>query len=217
MENRDRVLCREVSIADSSGLLLVIADGTTRSPNGGSVANWLVEKHLKDDSISFPRGREPALSLQDHLELLYVQFKAEFAAPEYEGILNSAATLSAVLFHGQVADCLWAGDSPIYHSRKTRKGYDTQLLTRPDHDKFRHLNNCFGADLPFALHHCCVQLVADDIVTVTSDGILVDDYTLGRIYDSKGFGMPAIQEMLRISRRAPFWDDLSVVAGKALE
>jgi hypothetical protein len=62
-----------------------------------------------------------------------------------------------------------------------------------------------------------VQLVADDIVTVTSDGILVDDYTLGRIYDSKGFGMPAIQEMLRISRRAPFWDDLSVVAGKALE
>jgi len=44
----------------------------------------------------------------------------------------------------------------------------------------------------------------------------VDDYTLGRIYHSHPFGTPALQEMLRISRRPPFWDDLSIVAGKAL-
>jgi serine/threonine protein phosphatase PrpC len=214
VENRDRILRREIPIGDSPGLLLVISDGTTRSPNGGSVANWLVSKHLTEDPIEIPLGQEPVLALRAYLERLYVQFKAEFAAPEYEGMLNSAATLSVVLLHGQVADCLWAGDSPIYHSRKARKGYDTQLLTRPDHDRFGHLNNCFGSDAPFSLHHCNVPLAADDIVTLTSDGILVDDYTLGRIYHSHAFGTPAIQEMLRISRRPPFWDDLSIVAGK---
>ena len=30
------------------------------------------------------------------------------------------------------------------------------------------------------------------------------------------FGIPALQEMLRLSRRPPFWDDLSIVASKAL-
>lgn len=88
-------------------------------------------------------------------------------------------------------------------------------MTRPNHDKFGHLNNCFGSDASFSLHHCNVPL-ADDIVTITSDGILVDDYTLGRIYHSHHFGTPALQEMLRLSRRPPFWDDLSIVAGKAL-
>ena len=130
-------------------------------------------------------------------------------------MLSSGASLSVVLLHGQEADCLWAGDSPIYHSRKTKKGYDTQSLTRPDHDRQGHLTNCFGAHTPFSLHHNTVQLSPDDIVTITSDGILVDDYTLGRIYHSHPFGAPTLNEMLRISRRPPFWDDLRVVAGKA--
>ena len=130
-------------------------------------------------------------------------------------MLNSGATLSVVLLHDQVADCLWAGDSPIYHSRKTEKGYDTQLLTRPDHDRQGHLTNVFGSNTPFSLHHTPVRLAADDIITITSDGILVDDYTLGRIYHSHPFGTPALNEMLRLSRRPPFWDDLSIVAGKA--
>ncbi len=214
-ENQDRVLCRTLPVGDVSGVLLAIADGITQCPNGGSVAHWLVAKHLKDDAIDLPVGRKPAVSLQGYLERLYGEFKAEFAMPEYEGMLNSGASLSVVLLHDQVADCLWAGDSPIYHSRKVRKDYETQLLTRPDHERSGQLNNCFGAHAAFTLHHCRVQLAVDDIMTVTSDGILVDDYTLGRIYGAKGFGSAAIQEMFRISRRAPFWDDLSVAAGKA--
>lgn len=213
-ENQDRILSRELPIGDESGLLLVVADGVSQTPNGGSVANWLVEKRLREDTIEFPPGREPFLSLKDYLENLYIQFKAEFATPEYEGLLNSGASLSVVLLHDQVADCLWAGDSPIYHSRKTKKAYETQLMTRPDHDRSGRITNCFGANLPFNLHHCCVQLSADDIVTITSDGILVDDFTLGNIYKAHAFGTPAMQEMLRISRKAPFWDDLSIVAGK---
>ena len=214
-ENQDRILSRELPIGVASGLLLVVADGISQTPNGGSVANWLVEKHLKEDTIDFPPSREPVLSLKDYLDNLNIQFKSEFATPEYEGMLNSGASLSVVLIHNQVADCLWAGDSPIYHSRKTKKTYETQLLIRPDHDRSGRITNCFGANLPFNLHHCCVQVAAGDIITLTSDGILVDDFTLGRIYHSHPFGTPALQEMLRISRRPPFWDDLSIVAGKA--
>jgi serine/threonine protein phosphatase PrpC len=216
-ENQDRILSREVTIGDTSGLLLVVADGVSQTPNGGSVANWLVEKHLKEDALDFPPALEPVLFLKDYLETLYIHFKAEFMTPEYEGILNSGASLSVVLLHGQTADCLWAGDSPIYHSRKTKKTYETQLLTRPDHDRSGRITNGFGANLPFNLHHCCAQLTADDIVTLTSDGILVDDFTLGRIYHSHPFGTAALQEMLRISRRPPFWDDLSIVAGKVVQ
>jgi serine/threonine protein phosphatase PrpC len=213
-ENQDRILSRALPAGDGARVLLVVADGVSQTPNGGSVANWLVEKRLKEDSIEFPPDREPVLSLKNYLENLYIQFKAEFASPEYEGMLDSGASLSVVFLHDQVADCLWAGDSPIYHSRKTKKTYETQLLTRPDHDRSGRITNCFGANLPFNLHHCAVHLAVDDIVTITSDGILVDDYTLGRIYHSHPFGIPALQEMLRISRRPPFWDDLSIVAGK---
>ena len=53
-----------------------------------------------------------------------------------------------------------------------------------------------------------------DVVTIASDGIAVDEYTLGNIYNGKGFGPLALQEMLRISRRGKYWDDLSIVAGK---
>ena len=215
IENQDRVLCRELKVGDVAGLLLVVADGISRCPSGGSVANWLVANHLAEDPIDFPSGTEPVWALKSYLDHLSVQFRDEFAAPEFEGMLRSGCTLSVVLVHGRQADCLWAGDSPVYHSRPVKKGFETQLLTRPDHDREGCLTNCFGAYSHFALHHCRVQLEDSDIVTLASDGIAVDDYTLGRIYKDQGFGPLALQEMLRISRRGKFWDDLSVAAAKA--
>jgi len=117
--------------------------------------------------------------MKGYLDNLYVLFRDEFASPEFEGILRSGCTLSVVLLHGQQADCLWAGDSPVYHPRPVKKGFETRLLTRPDHDREGCLTNCFGAYSQFSLHHCQVQLEAADIVTLTSDGIAVDEYTLG--------------------------------------
>ncbi len=51
------------------------------------------------------------------------------------------------------ADCLWAGDSPIYVSRKNTKGFDTEMISRGDHDAHGRLTNCFGAGTPFSLRH----------------------------------------------------------------
>ena len=56
-----------------------------------------------------------------------------------------------------------------------------------------------------------------DVVTIASDGIAVDGYTLGNIYNGKGFGPLALQEMLRISRRGKYWDDLSVASAKVAD
>ena len=56
-----------------------------------------------------------------------------------------------------------------------------------------------------------------DVVTIASDGIAVDEYTLGNIYNGKGFGPLALQEMLRISRRGKYWDDLSVASAKVTD
>jgi len=214
IENQDRVLCRELPIGTAAGLLLVVADGISRCPSGGSVANWLVAKHLQEDILDFSPQTEPALVLKGYLESLKARFSSEFAAPEYEGLLRSGCTLSVVLIQDQQADCLWAGDSPIYHSRPVKKGFESRLLTRPDHDREGCLTNCFGAYSHFSLHHCRVQLEDADIVTLVSDGIAVDEFTLGTIYKSNGFGSMALQEMLRISRRGKFWDDLSIAAAR---
>ena len=56
-----------------------------------------------------------------------------------------------------------------------------------------------------------------DVVTIASDGIAVDEYTLGNIYNGKGFGPLGLQEMLRISRRGKYWDDLSVASAKVAD
>ena len=103
LPNRDRILIREVPIGETTGFLLAIADGLTSCPNGGSVANYLVSIHMKDDMIAFPQDQDPVSSFREYADRLYAQFKAEFADPEFEDMLNSEATLSVVLLHGQIA------------------------------------------------------------------------------------------------------------------
>lgn len=212
-ENQDRVLCRLLPVGESNGLLMAVADGITNCPSGGSVANWVVMRHLAVDSIDFPGNQSPTESLGDYLKNLQLRFIDEFSAPEYEGMLASGATLSVALLHDHKADCFWAGDSPIYHSRPLGKAYETQLLTRPDHEQDGSLSNCFGSHSSFSLRHCHVGLNVGDILTVTSDGIQVDVFSVSQIYMTHGFGNDALREMLRLSKQnRRFWDDLSVTA-----
>jgi len=216
-DNQDRLLCRTLNVQGSDGFLLAIADGITNCPSGGSVANWVVTKHLGIDAIDFPLPQSPSESLRQYLEGLHLLFTDEFSAPEYEGMLASGATLSVVLMHGHTADCLWAGDSPIYHSRLVRKDYETRLLTRPDHERDGSLSNCFGAHASFSLRHCQIDLNAQDILTVTSDGIQVDGLGISHVYNTHGFTKDAMREMFRLSRQSRFWDDLSVAAAQCMD
>ena len=213
-ENQDRVLCRTLDVNGSQGVLLVVADGITSCPFGGSVARWIVERHLAQDSFPFAEGQDPADSLRSYLNQLHKDFYVEFAAPGMEGFLDSGATLSVALLHHAVAACLWAGDSPIYLSRRTAVGYETELITTPDHDPHGRLRNCFGAGSPFNLRHRHLSLACGDVITITSDGLSIDEYTLSHIYQENGVSTATLEQMVHLSARGHFWDELSVVASQ---
>jgi len=213
-ENQDRVLCRQLDVNGSQGALLVVADGMSSSPYGGSVAKWIVEQHLANDAIAFADGSDPADELRACLNQLHEQFHKEFSGEGMEDFLASGASLSVCLLHKNAAECLWAGDSPIYVSRKTDAGYETEKITRPDHDPMGCLTNCFGAGTPFDIRHRRVSLSSGDIITVASDGPAIDEQVLNGIYQKLDFSKAALEEMIRISARGHFWDDLSIVAGQ---
>lgn len=212
-DNQDRVLSRTIDVSGTEAALLVVADGVTTCPFGGSVARWVVERHLAVDTIPFVPGVAPLESLQVYLKDLHAHFYAEFAAGP-EGFTDSGASLSLALLHHGVADCLWAGDSPIYASKKHAKGFTTEMISRPDQDVQRRLTNVFGAGSPFDLRHRRIDLSEGDIVTVTSDGVTVDEDSLSGIFGTKGLSRAALDELVRLSTRGRCWDDISVVAGQ---
>ncbi|MEI6972784.1 MAG: protein phosphatase 2C domain-containing protein [bacterium] len=213
-ENQDRVLCRPLEVNGNQGVLMVVADGMSSSPYGGSVARWLVELHLANDGITFLDGCATADVLRSYLNQLHKHFLKEFSEEGMEDFLASGASLSVSLLHHDMADCLWAGDSPIYVSRKTASGYSTEKLADADHDPMGCLTNCFGAGTAFDLHHKCVHISAGDIVTVASDGPAIDEQVLSSIYQEYSFSKAALEHMVNISARGHFWDDLSIVAGQ---
>ncbi|MEI6809609.1 MAG: protein phosphatase 2C domain-containing protein [bacterium] len=215
-ENQDRVLCRTLDVVGDQGMLLVVADGMSSSPYGGSLAKWVVETHLAKDAIAFVEGHNPADDLQSYLKQLHAQFLKEFSGEGMEDFLASGASLSVALLHHDAADCLWAGDSPMYVSRRTAAGYDTEKVTLPDHDPFGCLTNCFGAGTAFDIRHKRMDLSPGDIITVASDGPRIDEQVLSSIYQDYSFSKAALEHMVNISARGHFWDDLSIVSGQAV-
>ena len=78
------------------------------------------------------------------------------------------------------------------------------------------MTNCFGGGSPFDLRHRRLQLAQGDIVTVASDGVAVDELTLSHVYRTKAFTKAALKEMISLSTRGQFWDDLSIAVGQGL-
>jgi serine/threonine protein phosphatase PrpC len=214
-ENQDRVLCRAVDIHGDQGAILVVADGITKCPFGGSVARWVVEQHLAKDNIAFADG-DPADCLHGYLNRLHSQFYAEFSSGP-DGFLDSGASLSVALLLRDTAYCLWAGDSPIYISRRTVAGFDTELISRPDQDSAHRLTNAFGAGSPFELRVRRLSISRGDIVTITSDGVAIDEWTLSCIYRENTLLKVAIEKMIRSSTRGRSWDDLTVAVGQSIK
>mgnify|MGYP001614755403 CR=1 FL=1 len=183
---------------------------------GGSVARWLVEQHIAEDTIAFSEEHNPADDLRAYLNRLHALFCREFSEDGMEDLLASGATMSVGLLHYDAAECLWAGDSPIYVSRKSVSGYETEKITRPDHDPFGRLTNCFGAGSKFDLRQRSVRISSGDIITVASDGPAIAEQVLDGIYQKHSFSKAALEEMIRISAWGCFWDDLSIAAGQAM-
>lgn len=68
----------------SQGVLLVVVDGMSSSPFGGSVARWVVEQHLATDKIAFEAGLAADHALRVYLRQLHEQFHEEFAGEGME-------------------------------------------------------------------------------------------------------------------------------------
>jgi serine/threonine protein phosphatase PrpC len=208
-ENQDRVLARIVEWSPGPLYLIAVADGVSQCSFGGSVANYIVERHLARDTI-FRQGQgAPAVQLKQYLRQLNDGFYAEFS--ELDEMMASGATLSVALLQEDAADCFWAGDSPIYWSRPSSHGYLTRQISVPDR-KGSLLSDNFGAHAPFALKHEQVAIGPGDIVTIASDGVVHDAESLSEGYARLGFSEELLLEIKDIANRSRFSDDISVSA-----
>ncbi len=208
-ENQDRALARAMSWSPSPLYLLAVADGISSCRYGASVARYIVERHLQTDAI-FQQGDKPiGDQLRAYLTALNRSFHDEFS--DMEDMQASGASLSIAVLSVDTADCLWAGDSPIYISRQRAGGYDTEMILRPD-KKDNALTDHFGGAAPFDLKHVRLTLRLGDILTITSDGAVHDADLLSDAYARHGFTAAVLDEIRDRAYRSPTCDDISVAA-----
>jgi len=215
-ENQDRIVKRELYVPSSNEkiYLIGVADGISQCSYGASVARWLTEKHLASDTIFKVGGETVAVELRLYLEKLYTQFQEEFA--DFEDMLASGASLSIACATGFYAHCFWAGDSPIYYTKKKAFGYETVQVSLPDTDLNGLLTDCFGANSPFRLKYQRLDMAKDFILTITSDGVKLDASLLNNFFERFGFTERVTKEVMKVSLSIPRADDVSLVALKAL-
>lgn len=208
-ENQDRAIARVIPWSPTPLYLLAVADGISSCRHGASVARYIIERHLQTDAI-FDRGNlDVTNQLRDYLTALNRSFHEEFA--EMEDMRDSGASLSVAVLGGWLADCLWAGDSPIYISRQRPNGYDTELILRPD-VRNRALTDHFGGTAPFNLKHVRLTLQLGDILTITSDGAVHDADLLSDTYARCGFTPTVLREIRDLAYQSSTCDDVSVVS-----
>ena len=195
-ENQDAIGVR--NLADDR-LILVIADGIGSHAYGGSVARWIVEKHLMADDI--PN------SLDDYLESLHRQFQIEFE--DIDEMIESGATLSLAEISSDSADIYWAGDSPVFHTR-CNPSLSTKLIAEPHSGAGGALTKCFVGSRSFDPSRKQIALHPGDVLTLASDGFVVDESSLS--YEvSNGISQDSIDLLLEDSVTSPGSDDASVI------
>lgn len=208
-ENQDRALARVIPWTPTPIYLLVVADGISSCRYGASVAKFIVERHLGQDAIFRPDGPALAEQLRQYLAALNREFHEEFA--DMEDMQASGASLSVAVLCGDVADCLWAGDSPIYIVRHSPAGFAAEMIMRPD-KRGNTLTDHFGGAAPFELKHRQLTLSTGDILTITSDGVVHDEGLLSDAYTCLGFSQAFLDEVRNRAYRSPVCDDISVAA-----
>ena len=208
-ENQDCIVHRTIAIGKPDTVFLLgVADGISGSAYGGSVARWLIERHL----AHIPLFDQPSPTVADQLERalhdLSAAFRAEFA--DNETMLGSGAAFAVVAVHEGTAECFWAGDVAIYLNRGTKKFAGSQI-TEPDLNRFRELTNWFGKT-PFCPRHAAVSIVKGDVLTIASDGANIDQFVLQEFYRKQGAGQSTLTAIAELALRSPRADDVSLVA-----
>lgn len=197
VENQDAVGVREIS---DNRLILVVADGIGSHAYGGSVARWIAEKHFMVDAI--PK------SLNEYLAALHRKFQTDFE--DLNEMLESGASLSLAEVGINFADIYWAGDSPVFHTR-LNPSPATTLVAEPHSGAGGALTECFTGSRSFSPSHRRIELHPGDILTLASDGFIIDESSLSYESSNGGLTQAGIDTMLEASVASPNSDDASVI------
>ena len=214
-DNQDEILIRKINRVDAPHEihLIGVADGISRCPYGGSVARWIMRKHLESAEV-FPKGENDiGARFMTFIRGLHVKFLAEFA--DLPDMLSSGASLSLAVLWDDVAVCGWAGDCPIFLSVPLGRKLTTTQVSLPDIDRVSHaLTDCFGANLPFNFKVKELAVPHGGILTIASDGAQSDAFTLNDLYQKKSSNLTCLQTVIDAARKYPTCDDVSIVACK---
>jgi serine/threonine protein phosphatase PrpC len=198
------------TLADSRPLTLIaVADGISNCPYGGSVARYVVDRHLSRDTITLP-GAGAAEGLAGYLRALHDEFRREFA--DSPDMLASGCTVTAAALCGPILSYCWVGDSPLFVIRNTPKGWAARQLTRPDTDRLRVLTDCFGHGCPGVFKCGDLRLNPDDVVIAATDGACLDEFLLESSLAALEFSDAWLEELARPAQSARFHDDISIIA-----
>jgi serine/threonine protein phosphatase PrpC len=184
-DNQDEIITRRIIREGCQEVQLIgVADGISQTPYGGSVARWLMRKHLEVDSIFSESECDIGREFVKYLCELNTQFSKEFEAQP--DMLRSGASLSVACLWGDSAICVWAGDCPIFLTVPKGKKLLTNQISIPDaHRVTRQLTDCFGANMPFAFKKREFTVPEGGILTIASDGAQSDEFTLNDLYQAK--------------------------------
>jgi serine/threonine protein phosphatase PrpC len=207
-DNQDRVLVRRLRHDGSSLFLVGIADGISRCPCGGRVAEYLMGKHLKRDRMFTHGDHGPARQLEEYLQRLNTQFYEEFM--DHPKMLASGATMSVGLLEDDTANHYWVGESPILIARRDGAGFKVAQLSIPDVCG-RLLTDCFGADAPFRIKRNKVSLERGDVFVIASDGAVREPALFGEILSEHGVSRRMLQILRQFVTAPEYFDDASIV------
>lgn len=210
-ENQDRLLVRSMpTLADSRPLTLIaVADGITNCAYGGSVARYVVERHMEQDDLS-QVSRDPVGGLVDYLRGLYDRFRAEFE--DSPDMLASGCTVTAAVIQGTTLSCCWIGDSPLFVLQRPTRNWTAKQITRPDVDRMGVLTDCFGHGCRGSFKSAALSLNPGDIVVAATDGACLDESLLESSMDAGAFGESWLESLALPAQGARYHDDISIVA-----
>lgn len=201
-ENEDHYFVREFS---NSCLLFGVADGIGSHPFGGSVAKWLTKTYLKTSPV------ELNVNLRRSASTLLANGHAAFVR-EFDGFddfLTSGCTISLIAIDGNRAVCLWAGDSPVYYTSPTK--CQSFRVSTPHNNNRGELTECFNGDRILNFEIVELDLEKGDVVTVASDGVIIDKSTLLDVVSSNRLGSDFLSQTLETSTRASGSDDSTMI------
>ena len=207
-ENQDRIIKRKF---DEPQLWIIgVADGISGCSFGGSVARFIMEKHLSVDNV-FPKAESPVETLRQYLNSLHQSFKSEFK--DMYDMLESGATLSLALAESDgTVHCFSCGDSPIFLTKLSNDQYTTEEISISDLDQFGNLTDNFGGFADFKLKYQSLTLSHGEIITITSDGVENGEILLNEKYEKLGFNQMVCSEIISDMLLNPYADDISITA-----